>query len=94
MDLSHTFATQFTRKFPISIYRLQNRDHCDSACSGSLVVEASLALVAWSYLPLYTLPIAIGGCLLKVPIEVRDRHRGLCRSSELTRRCNVPGKND
>jgi protein-S-isoprenylcysteine O-methyltransferase Ste14 len=40
--------------------------------SGNLIVGASLALAFWSYIPLYTLPIAIGGYLLKVPIEVCD----------------------
>ena len=43
--------------------------------SGALITEASFALVFWSYLPLYALLLAIGGCLLKVPIEVRDRLR-------------------
>ena len=39
---------------------------------GTLIVCTSLALAFWSYIPLYTLPLAIGGYLLKVPIEVRD----------------------
>ena len=50
---------------------------------GGLISGASLTFVLWSYLPLYVLPIAIGGCLLKVPIEVRDRHQCSCRSGEL-----------
>ena len=40
--------------------------------SGALIGTASLVLTLWSYLPLYVLPIAIGGCALKVSIEVRD----------------------
>jgi len=39
--------------------------------TASLIIEASLALAFWSYIPLYALPLAIGGCLLKVPIEER-----------------------
>ena len=46
-------------------------------CSGNLIVGASLALAFWSHIPLYFLPIAIGACILKVPIEVRDRHQRL-----------------
>ena len=60
--------------------------------SGGLIAEASLALAFWSYLPLYALLIAIGGCLLKVPIEVRD-----CRQNPYQRahiRIRVSGKND
>ena len=38
---------------------------------GSFIVRASFALAFWSYIPLYVLPIATGGCLLKVLIEVR-----------------------
>ena len=51
--------------------------------SGGLINQASLALALWSYLPLYTFVIAIGGCLLKMPIEVRDRRRSPNRSGEL-----------
>ena len=43
--------------------------------SGSLIAGASLAFALWSYIPLYILPVTIGGCLLKVLIEVRDRHQ-------------------
>jgi len=54
--------------------------------SGGVVVGASLALVFWSYIPLYALPFAISSCLLKIPIEVCVRTR--CpRRSELTDEC-------
>ena len=39
---------------------------------GAAAAGASLALAFWSYIPLYALPVAIGACLLKVPIEVED----------------------
>ena len=42
--------------------------------SGNLIVSASFALAFWSYIPLYALPLSIGAYLLKVPIEVCDRH--------------------
>jgi len=80
MDLSHTSATQFTRKFPCHL--LPNRPLTILIHSASLIIEASLALAFWSYLPLYALPLAIGGYLLKVPIEVRHRHQHP-RESEL-----------
>ena len=41
---------------------------------GAAAAGASLTLAFWSYIPLYALPVAIGACLLKVPIEVED-HR-------------------
>ena len=82
MGLSHTSATQFMRKFPIR--RSPNHALTTLMHSGNLIVGASLALVFWSYIPLYTLPIAIGGYLLKVPIEVRDPHQRPRRSRELT----------
>ena len=47
--------------------------------SGNLIVGASLALAFWSYIPLYALPIAIGACLLKVSIEVRDHSMSTSR---------------
>jgi len=37
--------------------------------TGSLIAGASFALAFWSYLPLYVLPVAIGACILRVPIE-------------------------
>ena len=47
---------------------------------GSIVLGASFALAVWSYIPLYTLLFAIGGCLLKMPIEVCGHHqRPTCR---------------
>lgn len=51
--------------------------------SGSLISGVSSALTLWSYIPLYALPALIGGCLLKMPIEVRDRHRCPRRRDEL-----------
>ena len=55
--------------------------------SGALIDQASLVLVLWSYLPLCSLAVAIGGCLLKVPIEVRGVHHSPCRSGELIYEC-------
>ena len=51
--------------------------------NGSIISGASFALAPWSYIPLYALPALIGGCLLKVPIEVCDRHRCPRRRGEL-----------
>jgi len=48
--------------------------------SGSVIVEVSFALAFWSYIPLYALLFAISGSVLKVPIEVRDRHKHPRRS--------------
>ena len=78
--LSHTSATQFTRKFPRHL--LPNRPFTILIHSASLIIEASLALTFRSYLTLYALPLAIGGYLLKVLIEVHHRHQHP-RESEL-----------
>jgi len=63
--------------------------------SGNLIVAASLPLAFWSYIPLYALPIAIGACLLKVKIEVCDRHqhprRGRVLMNESSRRERLSG---
>ena len=61
--------------------------------SGSVIATTSLALAFWSYIPLYLLPVKIGLLLLKVPLEVRDRHQSPRRSGELTNK-HIPGKND
>ncbi|KAF9781216.1 hypothetical protein BJ322DRAFT_260561 [Thelephora terrestris] len=39
--------------------------------TGNLIIATSFALAFWSYIPLYALPITIGGHLLKLPIEER-----------------------
>jgi len=51
--------------------------------SGSFIVGAAFALALWSYVPLYILPITIGGHLLKMEIEVRNLRRRPRRSREL-----------
>jgi len=57
-------------------------------CSGNLIVGASFALAFWSYIPLYFLPIAIGAYLLKVPIEVCDRHQRPRQNRVLMNECS------
>jgi hypothetical protein len=73
MDLLHTSATRFTRKFSFTVCRTMPL--IIFICSGNFFVGTSLALAFWSYLPLYVLPIAIGACVSKVSIEVCDRHQ-------------------
>lgn len=90
MDLMHASATQSTRKFPV--HRLTNSPPYDlHTHSANIIMEAFLALAYWSYVPLYFLPFAIGGCLLKVPIEVRHRHSYSCRG-ELMKRVHDSGR--
>jgi len=57
-------------------------------CSGYLIVGTSLSLALWSYIPLYVLPVAVGACLLKVSIEVCDRHQGPHQSHVLMNECS------
>ena len=54
--------------------------------SGGLIAGASLTLAFWSYIPLYTFAIATCGCLIKVPIEVRD-YQNPHGSGELMSEC-------